>query len=146
MPESTIKPTIAIFNASDDTVEMLSLLLSQRGCVCVPGQVDEVKAGKIDFIEFLETHRPDGMIWDIAPPYDRNWHFFKLVRNLRALDGCAIVLTTTHLQHLNGLVGKDTGALELVGKPYDIEAITDTTLRAVAQRGQAKPRMLRHDA
>lgn len=142
MAEDTEKPTIAIFNASDDTVEMLSLLLAQHGCVCVPGQVDDVKAGKVDFIAFLETHQPDGMIWDIAPPYDRNWHFFKLVRDLKALDGCAIVLTTTHLQHLNGLVGQNTGALELVGKPYDLEAIADSLMRAVEQRRPAKPRVL----
>jgi two-component SAPR family response regulator len=146
MPESTPKYTVAIFNASDDTVEMLSVLLAQRGCICIPGEVDEIKAGKIDFIAFLEKHRPDGMIWDIAPPYDRNWHFFKMVRNLRALDNCAIVLTTTHLQHLNGLVGQDSGALELVGKPYDLDAITDAVVRAIEQRGQARPRVLRHDS
>ena len=75
MPAHTEKPTIAIFNASGDTVEVLSLLLSQPGCVCVPGQVDEVEAGKVDFIAFLKTHRPDGVIWDIAPSCDRNRHF-----------------------------------------------------------------------
>lgn len=64
--------------------------------------------------------------------------FFKLIRNLRALDGCAIVLTTTHLQHLNGLVGQDTGALELVGKPYDLEATLTATPRRLSERdGQA---------
>jgi CheY-like chemotaxis protein len=145
MPESTAKRTVLIFNASDDTIEMLSVLLSERGCVCVAGQVDDVKAGKVDFIAFLETHRPDGMIWDIAPPYDRNWHFFKLVRNLRLLDSCAIVLTTTHLQHLNALAAQDTGALELVGKPYDLAAITDSVMRAMDQRGQARPRAIRQE-
>ena len=30
------------------------------------GRADDVKSGELDFIEFMETHKPDGVIWDIA--------------------------------------------------------------------------------
>ena len=60
--------TVAIFNASDDTVEMLQTKLSLSGCRAIPGTADSVKSGELDFVEFLSTHRPDGIIWDIAPP------------------------------------------------------------------------------
>ena len=77
--------TVAIFNASDDTVEMLMLLLTERGYRAVSGQVDSVKSGALDFIAFMGAQRPDAIIWDIAPPYDRNWSFFKLLRTANVL-------------------------------------------------------------
>ena len=42
--------TVAVFNASDDTVEMLTTLLSLRGYVAVAGHVDDVKSGVLNFI------------------------------------------------------------------------------------------------
>jgi len=33
------------------------------------------------------------------------------------------VLTTTHKQHLDALAGLDTGAIEIIGKPYDLGVI-----------------------
>jgi CheY-like chemotaxis protein len=137
--------TVAIFNASDDTVEMLSVLLSVRGFVSLTGEVDKVKSGEVDFIAFLEQHQPDAMIWDIAPPYDRNWHFYKMIRALRPLERCAIVLTTTHLRHLNELAGETVEAIEIVGKPYDLNAIVDAVERAIEARRRSAPRAIGGD-
>ena len=138
-----VKPTltVAVFNASDDTVEMLKTLLSESGYRAVSGEVDEVKSGKLDFIAFMETHNPDAVIWDIAPPYDRNWNFFKLLRTIGPLAGRAIILTTTHKEHLDALAGHDTGAIEIVGKPYDLQVIADAVSRGIErqQRGARGP-------
>ena len=123
--------TVAVFNASDDTIEMLKVLLSEAGYRAIDGEVDRVKSGETDFVAFLETQQPDAIIWDIAPPYDRNWNFFKLIRTLRLLEGCAIVLTTTHKEHLDSLAGRDTGAIEIIGKPYDLQAIVDAVSRGI---------------
>jgi CheY-like chemotaxis protein len=121
--------TVAVFNASADTIEMLSQILSLRGHRAVSGAVDDVKSGEFDLIAFLETQQPDGLIWDIAPPYDRNWSFFKLVRSVTLLQQCAIVVTTTNKNRLDALVSYQTGAVELVGKPYDLEMIVDAVER-----------------
>lgn len=59
-------------------------------------------------------------MWDISPPYHLNWAFFQLLRSSHALDGRGIVLTTTHKGHLDALVGHDSKAVEIVGKPYDL--------------------------
>lgn len=115
MSEPITTHTVAIFNASDDTVAMLKEMLSLEGYVAVAGQVDRIKSGEEDFVAFLTTHKPAALVWDIAPPYDRNWNFYKLIRALGPLAKCAIVLTTTHLPHLNRLAGQDTGAIEIVG-------------------------------
>ena len=141
MPRST-PHTVAIFDASADTLEMLNAAVSQEGYRALEGSADVVKSGLMDFVAFLTEHKPDALIWDIAPPYDRNWHFFKLLRTSHLLDDCVIVLTTTNKQHLESLAGQnaDTGAIELVGKPYDIDAIVAAVTRGLQARNSAGPR------
>jgi CheY-like chemotaxis protein len=134
--------TVAVFNASDDTVEMLKALLTLRGYRALDGKVDDVKSGRLDFVAFLEQHKPDAIIWDIAPPYDRNWHFFQLLRTSRPLGRCSLVLTTTNKHHLDSLAGRDTGAIEIVGKPYDLEVIVDAVHRGLEAAGASGPRAI----
>ena len=145
MPDSTPRPQlVAVFNASDDTVEMLREMLSINGYVAISGHADDVKSGATDFIAFLEKHEPAAIIWDVAPPYDRNWRFYKLIRALRPLERCGIVLTTTHQGHLNALAGQDTGAIEIIGKPYDLQAIVDAVRRSIDDLGRPSARTATH--
>jgi CheY-like chemotaxis protein len=144
MPEPAIR-TVAVFNASDDTVEMLKALLSSRGYRALSERVDHVKSGELNFVEFLSTHRPHALIWDIAPPYDRNWNFVQLLRSINPLQGCGLVLTTTNKRHVDSLAGHDTGAFEIVGKPYDLEAIVEAVENSLERRPVAGPRALEHE-
>ena len=84
----------------------------------------------------------DALVWDIAPPYDRNWNFFKLLRTSHLLAHCVIVLTATNKAQLESLCGDDTdtGAIELVGKPYDIQAIVEAVTWGLQARASAGPR------
>ena len=132
--------TIAIFNSSDDTVEMIRQMLLSRGYAGVDGHADDVKSGKLDFLAFMDTYKPDALIWDIAPPYDRNWTFFNLLRTTTAVGSCPLVMTTTNKQRLDELVGRDTGAMEIVGKPYDLDLIVECVVRAVEQPRSQRPR------
>jgi DNA-binding response OmpR family regulator len=126
--------TVAVFDASDDTVEMLKTLLSERGFRAISGHADDVKSGALDFITFLKEHQPSAIIWDNSPPYDRNWNFVKLIRGLHLLRNCTWVLTTTHKQHLDKIAGQETGAFEIVGKPYDIRLIVDAVVQGLKRR------------
>ena len=141
MPE--LIRTVAIFDASEDTVEMLKTALTERGYRALSGTTDSVKSGALDFIEFMGTHKPDAIIWDIAPPYDRNWNFFKLLRTASVLKHCHIVLTTTHKKHLDSLAGQETGAIEIVGKPYDLHAIVDAVARGIEGRDSSELRQFK---
>jgi DNA-binding response OmpR family regulator len=132
------RKTIGVFNASDDTVEMLVDALTLRGHHALGGSVDAVKSGQSDLIAFLDTHRPDAMIWDVSPPYDRNWTFAKLVRAVLNTYRCSLVLTTTNTHQLDNAIGSESGTIEIVGKPYDIGAIADR-VDAVMQRPEAGP-------
>jgi len=126
-----VSQTVAVFNASADTVEMLTTMLTQRGYRAASGAVDKVKSGEFDLMAFVEAEQPDAIIWDIAPPYDRNWAFFRLVR---AAVPCPIVVTTTNHARLAEIIGQDHDAIELVGKPYDLELIVERAERLLNQR------------
>jgi DNA-binding NtrC family response regulator len=119
---------LAVINSNADTVEMLRFGLQLEGFESVTAHIEEIKRGLLDFPRFLEEHDPRVVIYDIPPPYDQNWEFLKLLRTTDAMRDRAVVVTTTHKGHLEQLVGP-TDAIEIVGKPYDL----DQVIRAVRQ-------------
>lgn len=51
-----------------------------------------------------------------------------------------MVLTTTHKQHLDTLAGQDTGAFEIIGKPYDFAEIVSAVAQGLKRREKAEVR------
>jgi DNA-binding response OmpR family regulator len=127
VPQSTPTPAkrvVALFNASDDTVDMVQRMLGASGYSCLVGcHFADLKKGIIDFARYLRRHEPDVVIIDISPPYEENWEFFKTLRDGQAMAGRGLVLTTTNKDRLDETVGEDSRAFEIVGKPYDLDQI-----------------------
>jgi CheY-like chemotaxis protein len=126
------KPTIAVFNSSDDTVELLRTALEAEGFQTVAGNIPDVKKGDLDLIDFVNHHTPAVILYDISPPYDANWRFLRLVRSSESLKKHQFVLTTTNKPALEQLVGQ-TEALEIIGKPYDLRQVVDAVRTALAR-------------
>jgi DNA-binding response OmpR family regulator len=124
-PTSTeTRQVVALFNASDDTVEMVQRMLDASGFNCLIGcHFSDLKKGRVDFTRYLGKHDPDVVIFDISPPYKENWDFFETLRNAKEMEGRGLVLTTTNKARLDETVGKDSDAFEVVGKPYDLDQI-----------------------
>jgi DNA-binding response OmpR family regulator len=118
------KQVIALFNASDDTVEMVQRMLDATGFNCLVGcHFSDLKKGRVDFASYLDVHQPEVVIFDISPPYRENWRLFKTLRDGKAMEGRGLVLTTTNKERLDETVGTDSEAFEVVRKPYDLGQI-----------------------
>jgi CheY-like chemotaxis protein len=124
---------IGIANTSDDIIELLRLAFERAGWTTATIHLPDVKAGRASFEEFLRVHEPAGLVIDISPPYEENWRFVAQLRKLPAMRGRTVVITTTNVRHLARLSGEETGAIEIVGKPNDIEAVVDAMRRALAK-------------
>jgi len=127
MPASvrTTQGVVALFNASDDTVDMVAKLLTESGSdhTLISCHFADLKRGIVDFGAYLREHNPEVVIFDLSPPYDENWTFFKTMRDHKLMDGRGIVLTTTNKNRLDEVVGEDSVALEVVGRTKDLQEI-----------------------
>jgi DNA-binding response OmpR family regulator len=134
---SSGKPVVAVINSNDDTVEMLRLALQHHGFAAVTtSHVEQIKAGEVDFPAFLAEWDPAVIIWDIGIPYDDNWRFLQLLRTSEPVKGRSFVVTTTNKRALDGMVGPND-ALEIIGKPYDLDQVAAAVRHALASRGEA---------
>src|ERR1700682_3349582 len=134
----TAEGIVALFNASDDTIDMVQKLLTKSGgdqtlSWC---HFADLKKGIVDFGKYIDKHNPEVVIFALSPPYDENWHFFKTMRDAKAMDGRGIVLTTTNKNRLDEVLGEESKALEVVGKPKDLHLI-DAAIKAETRRAGA---------
>lgn len=123
--KATAPGIVALFNASDDTVDMVHALLQESGeaQTLVWCHFADLKRGIVDYVQYLSKHNPEVVIFDISPPYDQNWQYFKKMRDSDAMRGRGLVLTTTNKHQLDAVLGSDSGALEVVGKAEDLQQI-----------------------
>jgi CheY-like chemotaxis protein len=124
------KVIVALFNSNSEVLELLREALQVSGYAAVIAHVSEVKSGRLDMIKFVEEHQPEVIVYDIAPPYDTNWTFLRLMMSSEVMRGRAFVVTTTNKRVLEGIIGPND-TLELVGKPFDLEQITGAVTRAL---------------
>jgi CheY-like chemotaxis protein len=125
-------PSIAVFNSSAETIEILKIALEEQGYAVSTGHVADVKKGQLDVLDFVEEHQPDAIIYDVAIPYEENWRFLRLLQSSEPLKGVKWVITTTHRKRLEELVGECGEVYEVVGKPYDLIQITNAVKDALA--------------
>lgn len=128
-------PVVALFNASDDTVEMVQRMLDASGVHCLVNcRFADLRKRVVDFGGYLRLHNPDVVIFDISPPYEQNWAFFRTLRDDGEMRGRGLVLTTTNKDRLDEVVGVDSHAIEVVGKPYDVQQIMAAITSALDRR------------
>ena len=131
MPAATDRPVLGIVNTSAEICALLATVFTEAGFRVVTASPLELKRGAPTPADFLTEHRPVAVIYDIAIPYEENWHFFRGIEESEAGQQTRFVLTCINKRALEGLVGP-TPTLELVGKPYDLDQISAAVRRALA--------------
>ena len=140
-PARTAAGIVALFNASDDTIDMVQTLLTAARSeqTLIWCHFADLKKGVVDFDKYMAQHNPEVVIFDLSPPYDENWQFFKTMRDAATMAGRGVVLTTTNKNRLDEVLGEDSHALEVVGRAKDLQEIGAAIARAtrVAESARA---------
>jgi hypothetical protein len=141
--QQTSPGVIALFNASDDTIDMVQSLLTKAaiGQTLIWCHFADLKKGIVDFEKYMEKHNPEVVIFDISPPYDENWKYFKTMRDAPTMKGRGLVLTTTNKARLDEVLAENSHALEVVGRSADLDQI-----QAAIKRETAKAEAMRKAA
>ena len=127
-----VAPVVAIVNSSPDTVEMLSYWFENAGFVVVSGMTHDVRTGRLDLTRFISDHQPDVIVYDIAPPYERNWRMFEHLRETVFPDH-PYVLTSTNASLVKKSIDPALNIFEVLEKPYSLDAILEAVNTALAR-------------
>lgn len=126
-------PCVAIINSVSELIDMIKELLEEEGYRAITALISDIKKVELDIHSFMKEFDPQVIIYDIPPPYDLNWHFFKLLEDSPSMNNCAFVVTTTNKKALDSQVG-NTPTMELIGKPFDLSELMGSVKRAMKKK------------
>jgi len=124
---------VAVVNTAEELAEILELALQQEGLTTARGFTLDFKRGRQDLNVFFQTHEPRVVVWDVAIPYQENWHYAQAVQDLPAAQGRTFILTTTNERALRLLTG-ETEVCEIIGKPFDLQHVVEAVCAALDDR------------
>jgi CheY-like chemotaxis protein len=127
-------PLVAVINTTPDAIDLVKDALERAGFLVASTFTWMIQSGEVDLKGFLETHQPAVIVYDLAPPYERNWATLQRLRQT-VLKGYRFVLTSVNVKHVQGLVGNDEHVYEIVGTPHDLNEV----VRAVKEASRARP-------
>ena len=122
-------PVVAVFNSSDDLVELLRIAIESAGFVVVTSHIADLRRGNIDLQAFVAQHKPAVVLYDLIPPYERQWQFLDHLRETSPLKGLPFVITSTNAKAARELAGRDEHVMEILGRPFDLAEIVKVIRR-----------------
>ncbi len=122
MERSLLK--VAVFNNDEFLLDALAEGLRLAGIQSACYLIEDLKSGKRDFARAIADSQADVVLYDLTPPFDRNWEFLQTIREgARASAGdVPVVLTTSNKSALQEFLGLQN-ITEFVGKPYELQEV-----------------------
>jgi len=127
------RPVVALFNSSDDLLELLRMLFEEHGFLAVTGHVNDLRKGTLDLQAFVAHHRPSVVLYDLIPPFERQWAFLDHLRAHSALKDLPFILMSTNERLARSLASRDEQVIEVVGRPFEFPLLLDAVKRAIGQ-------------
>jgi CheY-like chemotaxis protein len=127
-------PVIAVINSTHDVIDLLRVAHQRAGFVVVTALTEELRDGRVDIERFIAQHQPRVILYDVAPPYEPNWHLFQHIAQMPVMAGRQFVITSTNPRHVERLAGPQEHVYEVVGKPEDIGRIVNAAREAAKIR------------
>jgi len=137
LAELGVRPVVAVFNSADDVIEMLRLALETSGFAVVSAKLSEIQSGVMDLVAFVSEHRPVAIVYDLPRPYEANWNFLRLLREVQSLSRLGWVLTTLDKAALEAAVGPTRVVQIVLGKPYGLGDVVAAVRQSLSQDGHA---------
>jgi DNA-binding NtrC family response regulator len=125
--------TVLILNGFQDLLDMMRIALENAGFAVMTGDVDHLRRGHLDLKGIISQYAPVVVVYDVSPPYDRNWMFLEALRSSGPLAGLPLVLTSTNERRLRELVATSEPVIEVFGKPFDLLQLMDAVKRAAGE-------------
>ena len=130
--EQAARPVVAILNSADDVIEMLSLALEGAGFATVSARLSEIQSGVMDLVALVRAHRPVAIVYDLPRPYEANWNFLRLLKEVQSLSRLGWVLTTLDKTALEAAVGPASVVQIVLGKPYGLDEVVAAVRQSLA--------------
>lgn len=118
-------PLIAIMNSSRDLVNVLKTSLELDGFRTAT-HISTIDDGVAGPLAFLRAEQPDATVYAVSPPYREGWEILQGVQ--AQWSDRNFVVTTTNIGGLRSCVGP-ANAIEIIGKPFDLDEITEALRR-----------------
>ncbi len=116
--------TLLVINSNVDTIELLTDWFTALGSTIHHARGKELCADLNEARQLVHTIRPNVILFDLAPPYDRNWMCFEHLRTHAVFDAVPVLLTTANRRALDQISGP-TDAFEIIGSPHDLWRLQD---------------------
>jgi len=125
-------PVVAVINTNPDLVELFKVRIEAAGFVVLLIHVAEIRAG-LDIGSVVEQHDPTVIVYDVVPPYERNWRFLQHLRGT-VLQNRRFVLTTPNERALQCVVGRDESVYEIIEGEGEMDAVVQAVREAARSR------------